>query len=364
MNDWTMQKSVFVLLLVLVTIAFLWLIRGFMQPIFWAAALAILFHPMDRAFERHFGGRSSLAAAASVGVIVLIVILPLAAIVAAIAAEATALYQRLSDRDLDFEQWFEAATGYLPQLSGWLDMLGVDPAEIQSQLSSAAVAASGFVASRAVAFGQDALRFTLLMFLMLYLLFFFLRDGLRLLDGLVQALPIGDQRERLLLERFTNVSRATIKGTLVVGIVQGLLGGLAFWVLGIGAPVLWGVVMGLLSIVPAVGPALVWGPAAVILLVNGEWFAGIGLIVFGAIVIGLADNVLRPMLVGRDTKLPDYLILLSTLGGLAGFGLAGIVIGPIIAALFLTLWQMAQQEFSPAETAPVTVPSTQQSTPE
>jgi predicted PurR-regulated permease PerM len=199
---------------------------------------------------------------------------------------------------------------------------------------------------------------------MLYLLFFFLRDGLRLLDGLVQALPIGDQRERLLLERFTNVSRATIKGTLVVGIVQGLLGGLAFWVLGIGAPVLWGVVMGLLSIVPAVGPALVWGPAAVILLVNGEWFAGIGLIVFGAIVIGLADNVLRPMLVGRDTKLPDYLILLSTLGGLAGFGLAGIVIGPIIAALFLTLWQMAQQEFSPAETAPVTVPSTQQSTPE
>ncbi len=364
MNDWSMQRTMFVLLLAAGTIAFLWLIRGFMQPIFWAAALAILFYPMYRALERRMRGRSSVASASTVVVIVMIVIMPLTAVVAAIAAEATALYQRLSDREIDVESWYESATAYLPQLSGWLDTMGLDIDDLQSQLSSAAVATSSFVASRAIAFGQDAVRFTILMFLMLYLLFFFLRDGPKMLEGLIKALPLGRRREHVLLERFTEVSRATIKGTLIVGVVQGTLGGVAFWVLGIGAPVLWGVVMALLSIIPAVGPALVWIPASIYLIATGSWIAGVMLIVFGAIVIGLADNVLRPMLVGRDTRLPDYLILLSTLGGLAAFGLAGIVIGPIIAALFLTLWQMAQQEFSPNPTEPIALNPSRQSDPD
>ena len=183
---------------------------------------------------------------------------------------------------------------------------------------------------------------------MLYLLFFFLRDGTRLLEGLVRALPLGDERERHLLGRFAEVSRATIKGTVVVGIVQGAIGGVAFAIIGLGAPVLWGVVMALLSILPAVGPSLVWLPAAIILLVNGEIVGGIALLAVGLLVIGFIDNLLRPILVGRDTRMPDYLILLSTLGGLAGFGLAGIIIGPIIAAFFLSIWQMAEAELGPA----------------
>jgi predicted PurR-regulated permease PerM len=181
---------------------------------------------------------------------------------------------------------------------------------------------------------------------MLYLLYFFMRDGTKLLDGLVHALPFGDERERHLLERFAAVSRATIKGSLVVGIAQGAIGGILFAVLGIGAPVLWGVVMALLSIVPAVGPALVWLPAAVILIINGSLIKGIVLIGVGALIIGLVDNLLRPLLVGRDTKMPDYLILLSTLGGLTAFGIAGVVIGPIIAAFFLSVWEMAEAEYA------------------
>jgi predicted PurR-regulated permease PerM len=187
---------------------------------------------------------------------------------------------------------------------------------------------------------------------MLYLLFFFLRDGPRILEALIRALPLGDHRERHLLERFAEVSRATIKGTLVVGIVQGTIGGIAFAALGISAPVLWGTVMALLSILPAVGTALVWLPAAIVLIINGETFGGIALIFVGVFVIGLTDNLLRPILVGRDTRLPDYLILLATLGGLAGFGLAGIIIGPTIAAFFLSVWQMAEQEFSAAPEGP------------
>jgi predicted PurR-regulated permease PerM len=226
-----------------------------------------------------------------------------------------------------------------------LESVGIDPARLQSQLSSAAVQVSQFVASRALAIGQDTLRVTIYFFLMLYLLFFFLRDGSRMLEGVVRALPLGDERERHLLERFAAVSRATIKGTLVVGIVQGAIGGIAFALLGLGAPALWGVVMALLSIIPAVGPALVWIPAAAILFTGGKIVSGVALVIIGIFVIGLADNLLRPLLVGRDTQMPDYLILLSTLGGLAGFGLAGIVIGPVIAAFFVSVWDMAVEEF-------------------
>ena len=155
-----------------------------------------------------------------------------------------------------------------------------------------------------------------------------------------------------MLARFAEVSRATIKGTLVVGIVQGTIGGIAFAVLGISAPVLWGVVMALLSILPAVGTALVWLPAAIFLIVSGQIFGGVALIFVGVFVIGLVDNLLRPILVGRDTRLPDYLILLATLGGLAGFGLAGVIIGPIIAAFFLSVWHMAEHEFTAVNPEP------------
>jgi predicted PurR-regulated permease PerM len=217
---------------------------------------------------------------------------------------------------------------------------------LEEHAQSAAVAASRYIAQSALSIGQGTLRSAVFFFLMLYLLFFFLRDGPRMLESLVRALPLGDQRERLLLARFAEVSRATIKGTLVVGIVQGAIGGIAFALLGIGAPVLWGVIMALLSIIPAVGPALVWIPAAVMLIVGGDYVGAGVLIAIGVFVIGLVDNLLRPILVGRDTQMPDYLILLATLGGLAAFGLAGIVIGPIIAAFFVSVWDMAVEEFS------------------
>jgi predicted PurR-regulated permease PerM len=247
----------------------------------------------------------------------------------------------------------------MPTITALIERIGVDPERLEEQVQSAAVTASRYVAQRALSIGQGTLRGTVFFFLMLYLLFFFLRDGPRLLDALVNALPLGDARERHLLARFAEVSRATIKGTLVVGIVQGAIGGTAFAILGISAPVLWGTVMALLSILPAVGTALVWLPAAIFLIVNGEIFGGAALIFVGVFVIGLTDNLLRPLLVGRDTRLPDYLILLSTLGGLAGFGLAGIIIGPIIAAFFLSVWHMAEAEFNTEHREQIPEPPTE-----
>lgn len=346
MNESYVQRMFFIGLLFVVTGAFIWLIRGFLQPIFWAVALGIVVYPLHTRILSLLERRETLAASTSVVLVVLIVIMPIIGVAMAVTGEAAALYARLSEGDIDLTRIFQEARDHLPQLVEFMRSTGLDPERIQSQLSSSAVEISRFIASRALAFGQDTLRIGVFFFLMLYLLFFFLRDGKRLLEALIRALPLGDERERHLLGRFAEVSRATIKGTLVVGVVQGTIGGATFAVLGVGAPVLWGVVMALLSILPAVGPALVWAPAAIVLIVNDRIWAGVALIIVGVLIIGLVDNVLRPLLVGRDTRMPDYLILLSSLGGLAAFGLAGIVIGPIIAAFFLSVWEMAQQEFA------------------
>ncbi len=351
-ND-TIDRTFFVALLVVVTIAFLWLVRGFLQPVFWAVALGIVVFPVHGRIERRLGGRKSLAAAASMLLVLVVVILPLGGIIAAVTTEAAGLYARLADGDIDPGGIYRFVERNLPQLVSLLQSVGIDPERLQAQLSAGAVEASRFIASSALEIGQDTLRVTVFFFLMIYLLFFFLRDGRRMLDGLVHALPLGDERERHLLARFAEVSRATIKGTFVIAVIQGAIGGAAFAVLGIGAPVLWGVVMALLSIVPAVGPALVWVPAAIMLIAGGSLVSGIVLVAVGVFIVGLVDNLLRPILVGRDTRMPDYLILLSTLGGLTAFGLAGVVIGPIIAAFFLSVWAMAAEEFGEEPTQAV-----------
>ena len=348
MTENTVERAFFVVLLLVVTVAFLWLIRGFLQPIFWAIALGIVVYPVHARLAKRLRGRAALAAAISVVTVVVVVILPLIGVGAAVTREGAALYQRLDAGELGVQRLYERVEQNMPRVAATLERFGVDPSRLGAQVSEAAVTASRFVAQRALSIGQDTVRATMFFFLMLYLLFFFLRDGPSLLEHLVRALPLGDERERHLLERFAAVSRATIKGTLVVGVAQGTIGGIAFAVLGISAPVLWGVVMALASILPAVGPALVWLPAAIVLIVNGQIVAGIAVILIGVFVIGLVDNLLRPVLVGRDTRMPDYLILLSTLGGLAAFGLAGIIIGPIIAAFFLSVWHMAEHEFRPA----------------
>ena len=203
---------------------------------------------------------------------------------------------------------------------------------------------SQLAAGQALKITQNIFGFFLQFVVMLYCLFFFLRDGKQLIEGIIWVLPIGDEKERALIRRFESVARATVKGSLLVAILQGVIGGLLFWTVGIPAAMLWGVVMIFLSLLP-VGSTIVWLPAAVILFFQGEIGRAIAILIVGSLVIGLADNILRPRLVGQDTKMPDYLILISTLGGITWFGLSGFVIGPIIAALFVTVWQMMGKEF-------------------
>ena len=175
---------------------------------------------------------------------------------------------------------------------------------------------------------------------MLYLLFFLLRDEDALFKRIRDAIPLHAEQQAAFLLKFTTVIRATVKGDMLVALLQGTLGGLIFWFLGISAPLLWAVVMAFFSLVPAIGAGLIWIPVAVYLLATGAIWQGMVLIAFGALIIGLVDNFLRPILVGKDTKMPDYVVLISTLGGIATFGLNGFVIGPVIAAMFIAAWDI------------------------
>jgi predicted PurR-regulated permease PerM len=338
------QDVTFFVLVALTTLAFFALIRNFLMPVFWAAVLATVFHPLQRWYVAAMRGHRALAALATILTILGLVVAPLTLVALAMSQEALQLQERVASGAIDLQAPLRFLQRIAPLAGDYLGRFGADLDAIMQRLSNAAVAVTQFIASRALAIGQDVLRVTVLFFLMLYILFFFLRDGARLVDTLVRVLPLRDARERLLLAKFAEVSRATLKGTLVVGIVQGALGGLLFWMLGIPAPVFWGTVMAVFSVLPAVGAGLVWAPAAIILLAMGEIVKGVVLLAAGILVISLVDNLLRPILVGRDTQMPDYLVLLATLGGLAAFGVSGFVIGPVIAAFFLVVWEMFAQE--------------------
>ena len=352
MRQSTLRNNFFFLLLALTTLVFFGLIRDFWQPLFWAAVLATLFYPTRKRLERALSGYSILASVLTLLLILLVVIAPLFLIGLAVSREATGLYERISSGEIDLQALVQRVENFLPRATNYLEQqFGIELDQLRENLSGAAVTASQFVASRAVAIGQDALRFSVLFFLMLYVLFFFLRDGEDFVDALIRALPLGDERERRLFAKFAQVARATIKGTLVVAFIQGALGGLLFWILGIAAPVFWGVIMTVLSLLPAIGSALIWGPAAIILLATGEIVKGLVLIAAGTVLIGLVDNLLRPLLVGRETQMPDFLILLATLGGLAVYGLSGFVIGPIVAAFFLVVWEMFAEDYAEDQNA-------------
>jgi predicted PurR-regulated permease PerM len=198
----------------------------------------------------------------------------------------------------------------------------------------------GFFAGKALSVGQSTLDFVIGLFVMLYLLYFLLRDGNELARGIGRAVPLRRDHQREMVDKFKLTIRAIVRGTLVVALVQGMLGGLMFWFLGIRAPMLWGTVMALLSLLPVVGTGLVWGPVALYLLATGSIWQGLVLAGFGVLVIGLVDNLLRPILVGKDTQIPDYVVLITTLGGIAAFGISGFVIGPVTAALFLAAWHV------------------------
>lgn len=338
----TIEDKAFLFLIVAVSLAFLWIVWPFYGALLWGTITAILFAPVFRRLTKAMGQRRNLAAATTVIIILIIVILPLTLVGMSLVQEVSGVYRRVQSGELDLVRLFQQILDALPaSATHLLDRFGVVNLEVmQERLSTSLMKGSEFFAGQAFSIGQGTFDFIANLFVMLYLLFFLLRDEAELFARIKRAIPLRAEQQQGLLLKFTVVIRATVKGDLLVALLQGTLGGLIFWILGIDAPLLWAVVMAFVALLPVVGAGLVWGPVAIYFLATGAVWQGLGLIAYGTLVIGLVDNFLRPILVGKDTKMPNYVVLISTLGGIATFGLNGLVIGPVIAAMFIAAWDI------------------------
>lgn len=331
-----LPQTLFLLLVFLVTITFFGLIKEFSLGVFWAVVLSILFNNWHLKIRNRFRKKKNLAAALTLVSILLLVIIPIGLVSTAIVNESIGLVESVQSPEFNLQGKLTKAQ---TALSPYLERMGVDTKNIQSTLNKIAPEFSSKFGERILDFSQNIFGSLIQIAIMLYVLFFFLRDGKKIIKLIVKNFPMANSIEYRLINRFQNVAKATVKGSLLIAILQGVAGGILFLAVGVEGAILWGTLMILASLLP-IGGAIVWGPIGIIYLIQGNYTKGIIILLVGGLLIGLLDNLLRPRLVGNDTKLPDYLILLSTLGGITWFGLSGFVLGPVIAALFITCWQM------------------------
>jgi predicted PurR-regulated permease PerM len=330
------------LLLAAVSFALAWILLPFYGTILWGAIIALLFAPVYRWLLPRVNQRHNPAALLTLLLVLFIVIVPFALVTAALAREASLLYQGLQSGALNPALYLKGVFDALPAwITALLDRFGLFSFDtVQQRLTAAVAAGSKFIAAQALSIGQDTFEFIVSVFITLYLAFFLIRDSDGVARAVRRAIPLAPQHKSALIEKFTTVIRATVKGNLLVAAIQGALGGIAFWFLGVSGALLWAVLMAFLSLLPAIGAGLVWLPVALYYLLTGALWQGVALIAYGVLVIGLVDNLLRPMLVGKDTRMPDYVVMITTLGGMAVFGINGFVLGPVIAAMFIAVWEI------------------------
>jgi predicted PurR-regulated permease PerM len=305
-----------------------------------------MFQPLYRNVLRRLRGRRNPAAGLSLLIIFFVVMVPALWIATMVAQQAVVLVTTVQQQPLDLAVMFDNVYGMLPKLAqdavdrnGW----GNVPM-VQTRLQELLTESAGMIASQAVSIGSGALSFFLSFGVALYVMFFLLRDGERIGRTVLCAVPVERSIADRLAERFLGIVRATIKGTGVVALVQGALGTIAMMIAGVPSALLFGVIMAIFALVPVIGSGAVWVPAGIWLLVTGSTWQGLFLLVTGFFVISSVDNVLRPILVGRDTGIPDWIILITTLGGISLVGFSGIVLGPLVAGLFLASWSILREQ--------------------
>ncbi len=321
---------------VLVAVYLCWLmVQPFIEIILWAAVMAIVSFPLNLRLRRRFGPAGS--AALTTSAVVLVVLAPLVFVAFSMVNEAAKVARTLPS---GVHKVLNPDSAILKKLGHYVDVGPLlDPQFISEKLKMLATA----LASKMAGLLGGALGIGVQIFFVLFTLFYLLRDSDRILQNLREWLPLSQIQSEPLLRRTHEVISASLNGVLVIAAVQGALGGVGFLVLGISSPILWGVVMFLMSMIPMVGPFVVWGPAAIWLLASGYWIKATILVAWGAGVIGMTDNLLRPRLVGGKTRLHELVVLFSVLGGLQVFGILGIVIGPVVVAVTIGLLDALRQ---------------------
>jgi predicted PurR-regulated permease PerM len=338
------QRASLLLLVAVISAIFVTMIRQFLVTLLLAATFSGLFQPLFQRWLRLVRGRRSLASTGTLVTLVLLLLIPLLLLLGVLATQAISITESVRPWTQEQIQRGTDLEAFLAKIPGY-DRLEPYRAEILTKLGEIVQNVGAFLISRLSALTRGTVAFFFHVSLMLYAMFFFLKDGRAILDRILYYIPLPTEDEDRMVGRFVSVARATLRGTLVIGVVQGGLAGLAFALVGIPSAVFWGTLMAVLSMIPAVGTALVWLPATIYLLATGSVGRGLFLLAFCGLVVGMADNLLRPRLVGQDTKMHDLLILFSTLGGLLLFGALGLVLGPIVAALFVTVWDIYGSTF-------------------
>lgn len=348
-----LQQASFLLILAIVSLLMAVIIYPFAQPLLWAALAAIMFQPVYRTMLRRVRGRRNAAAGLSLLVIFFVVMVPAALIGSLVVEQALVLVDTLQKQPPDLAALFDSVYTSLPSIareavdrSGWADITMV-----QTRIQNLVTESAGLIASQAVSIGSGALSFFLSFSVALYVMFFLLRDGERIGRTVLCAVPVERSIADRLAERFLGIVRATIKGTGVVALVQGGLGWIALMIAGVPSSLLFGVLMTIFALVPVIGAGAVWLPAGLWLLFTGATWQGIFVLLTGFFIISSSDNVLRPILVGRDTGIPDWIVLITTLGGISLVGFSGIVLGPLVAGLFLASWSILREQRLDAEEA-------------
>ncbi|MDX9820951.1 MAG: AI-2E family transporter [Syntrophales bacterium] len=338
------REIVFIGLLIGVTLLFLLLLKSFFFPIFWAAVIAAIFRPVCLRLDVRLRGRNA-AASVTLALVIVLIFIPAAFVGTLLISESMQLYDAISSSGgAQLRNGMQSLQNFLESLP-FYERLPIPSGAWSERFAEVYKGIAGFFLDQVRSLTQNTLLFLVQFAVMLYTLFFFLRDGDKFLAMVMRLIPLGDLREKALYQRFNATARATIKVTLLIGGIQGILGSIIFFATGIKGALVWGVIMIFTSIIPAVGCSIVWAPAGLLLIFSGALWKGIAILVYGVAVISMADNLLRPHLLGKDVQMHPLLIFLSTLGGISLFGVSGFVLGPIITALFITVWEMSEEIF-------------------
>ena len=341
-------RGAFVIILALaISALFFALIWSFIKPLLLAAIFTAMVHPIYRRLLVLFRRRETAASIATIVIVIILILGPLSGLVGIVAKQAVEITDTAIPwikENVGSESYNDAKAWLLEKAPFLADFLP-DRDQILNGVGSLAESAGQFLVNSASKMTAGTASFFLSLFVMLYAMFFFLIDGRKILEKILYYIPLGPDEEELMLDRFLSITRATIKGTMLIGLIQGSLGGIGFAVAGLNGAAFWGTIMVILSIVPGIGTALVWVPAVIYLIATGDVVTGVVLGAYMGAVVGTIDNLLRPILVGRDAEMPDLLILLGTLGGIFMFGVIGFIIGPVICGLFLMIWEIYGETF-------------------
>ncbi len=344
---------IFILFSVFLSVYYLYrILSPFLAPILWAILLAIVFYPISSRLQQHLKKKKALSALIMTVFVVVVIILPSSLLILSLAQEVIDFYHELEEMlKTGRLQSYLMEIGQLPliknifvKLKQSVDLSQIDPFTFflknVQQIST-------FLFHQTSNLLRSVSTFVVGFFFTLLSLYYLFKDGDQLLNRIKEIVPLPSKEKELILKRFKEMVSATIYGGILIAILQGILGGLSFWVLGLASPIFWGTAMAFLSFIPMGGTAIIWGPAALFLLIQGSYLKGILLLTLGALLIGMVDNFLRPLFVSARTNIHPLLLFFSVLGGIQAFGMIGLVGGPLIITIFLTLVEIYIQGYGP-----------------